>query len=134
MIHSPLTSDSGNWIRQFLVRVLETRAVVFDAFKAKVQKLIEDLFLPPSEDDVIALAVLQEAALPDEEYGNNGNNNNNNNNMDVDQGDKQQQQRRRKSFSNGLCEKTLKTRYAELDEKILSGIISCYICRLVFTV
>lgn len=127
MIHL-CTTYSGNWVRQFLVRVLETRAVVFDAFKAKLQKLIEDLFFPPVEDEGIALDVLQQA-LADEEYGNKVNNNN----IDVDQDDKQQQQTRRKSFSDVLCEKTRKARYAELDEKVLSGIISYSIYQLVLT-
>ena len=67
--------------REFLIRVLETRASEFVSFKKSLQKLIEDVFLPAEVCEIIAhdLSMLQDAV--EEEIGENYSNTNNTNDM-----------------------------------------------------
>lgn len=115
-----MTSESRSLASQFLVRVLQTRATTFILFQAKLQKLIHQLFSPGEEDEVIALAVLGRE-LTNEERDDNINNTNS---FAIDfEDDPQQLKTRRKSFGDGLCNRTLKVRFADLDDKIISGTI-----------
>lgn len=94
--------------------MLQTRSAGFVKFKVKLQQLIEELFLP-TEDEGNALTILGEMA--DAEYVNLDTGNNTNDDKIEDD----KHQKRRKSFSEGLCEKTLKARFGVLDEKVLDG-------------
>lgn len=91
---------------------------MFVEFQEKLRKLIDQLFLP-EENEEIALEVLQEALGQEEIVDSDVNKDNSADDMQVD---KQAQPTRRKSFSDGLCARTQKTRFAELDQKISSGI------------
>lgn len=86
--------------------------------------LIEHLFVPPEvdEEEQLAIAILQGAL--GEEHANNNTNNTNDNSTVIEESQVEKGQiRRRKSFSDGLCDKTLKSRFAELDDLIMQGII-----------
>ena len=99
------------------MRVLETRAASFISFKAKLQQLIQELFSP---GEGIALAVLGE--LANEERDNNVNDNS----IAIDVEDDPQFKARRKSFGDGLSERTLKARFADLDDQVISGTITTF--------
>lgn len=101
--------------------MLESRASEIRSFKAKLQAQIEELFLPPEDEEQIALAVLDQFMTEkidiEVEPATHTN--------DASKGEKG---RRRKSFSDGLGEKTLKSRYSELDELVeaAEGISPCW--------
>lgn len=106
-----------NHLRDFIVCVLESRALELVSFKEKLQKQIEAIFLPPDEDDAIAVALLGQALGEGEdliEVDDNNNGNNNNANASQKKG------RRRKSVSDGVCEKTLNNRFNDLDKLVKS--------------
>lgn len=65
----------------------------------------------PVDDEGIVLDILQEGLADIEENGNM-------------EDDKEEHKARRKSFGDGLCTRTLKARFAELDDRLIGGINS----------